>query len=291
MEQAGAEPSAPAFLPDTGKLYSAMKSRFQTAVVLLVAGLAVWVAGVDARAQPVPAAIVLNGITTILGDHRACFKVIFTGDLREDDFMLAEGEGRYGIQLLKVDTRLNAVTINNQGLTQIMPICKTPVLLAQAPSEAGGVAPAKFGARNHSGTAYSGGLQTSSDEVQPGSDGPFARPGHATGPDGGPPGSSQPGSASNNSDTSGNNASAGNDSGAGFSDASSGIIDNATQGYHWWVKEAQGIEQARKTTAQQVMDGTVPPFPLTPFTPPGTSPQLVGPNRMYFYFDPLASND
>ena len=127
--------------------------------------------------------------------------------------------------------------------------------------------------------------------MQPGSDGPFDRPGYVTGPGGSPPGSSPPGSASNNSDTSGNNASAANDSGTGTSAATSGIIDNATQGYHWWVKEAQRIEQARQATAQQVMDGTAQPFPMTPFTPPGTPAQLVGPNKMYFYYDPLAAND
>ena len=259
-----------------------MNLRFQAAVVLLVA--TVWAAGVGAReTPPVPAAIVLNGITTILGDNRACFRVIFTGGLREEDFMLAEGEARYGIQLLAVDTKLNSVIISHQGMKQTMPICKTPVLLAGAASGAGGNAAVKIGANNLTTSSSAG--QTAGNEVRS-EDGQPARSGFAAGANGGSAGAS-----GNNSDTSGNGASGANDSGSSTITGSASANDNATQDYHWWAKEAQKIEQARQTTAQQVMDGTLPPFPLTPFTPPGTPAQLVGPNKIYFYFDPLAAND
>ena len=268
-----------------------MNSRFRVAVGLLVAGLAAWVASIEAQAAPpVPAAIVLNGITTILGDNRACFRVIFTGGLREEDIMLAEGQARYGIQLLAVDTRSNTVTISNQGLKRTMPICKTPTLQARAASRAGDIAAAKASGRNNPGSADSGAASTSGNAMQPGDENQFARAGNAAGSGGGEAGSSQPGSASSsNNNSPGNNPDGANASSA--SAAADSTSDNAAQEYHWWVKEAQGIEQARQATAQQVMDGTVQPFPLTPFTPSGTPAQLVGTNKVYFYYDPLAAND
>jgi hypothetical protein len=269
-----------------------MNSLFRAAAGLLAAGLNVWVASAEAQAtQPVPAAIVLNGITTMLGDNRACFRVIFTGGLREEGFMLAEGQARYGIQLLAVDTKLNAVIISNQGLRRTVPICKTPTLLAGAASGVGVVATAKVGARNDSATTSSGTVQASGSEMQPGDGGQLARPGYAAATGGGQPGSSQPDSASNHNDASGKNTSGAIDPGSSAITGSASVDDNATQDYHWWAKEAQKIELAREATAQQVMDGTVQPFPLTPLTPPATPAQLVGTNKVYFYFDPLAAND
>ncbi len=268
-----------------------MNLRFQAAVVLLVTGLFARVANVEAQAtQPVPAAIVLNGITTILGDNRACFRVIFTGGLREEDFMLAEGQARYGIQLLAVDTKLNTVIISSQGLKRTVPICKTPTLLARVGARGGDGGAIKADANNFA-TTSSGVAQTPGNEMRSG-DGQIAGSGFAAGANGGSPGSSQPGaSPSNNNDTSGNGASGANGSGSSAITGSASASDNATQDYHWWAKEAQKIELARQATAQQVLDGTVQPFPMTPFTPPGTPAQLVGPSKMYFYYDPLAASD
>jgi hypothetical protein len=269
-----------------------MNSLFRSALGRLAAGLVVWVASVEAQAtQPVPAAIVLNGITTILGDNRACFRVIFTGGLREEDLMLAEGQSRYGIQLLAVDTKLNTVIISNQGLSRTVPICKTPTLLAGAVSGTGDISAAKAGVRNGSGTTSSSAGQASGSEIQPGDDGQTARPGSASSLSGSSPGNPQPGSSSNNHDASGNNTSGAIDPGSSAVTGSASANDNAILDYHWWAKEAQKIELAREATAQQVMDGTVQPFPLTPLTPPATPAQLVGTNKVYFYFDPLAAND
>jgi hypothetical protein len=260
-----------------------MNIRFRPAIGLLVVGLVAGVAGVEARAaQPVPAAIVLNGITTILGDNRACFRVIFTAGLREEDIMLAEGEARYGIQLLAVDTQSNTVVISNQGLKRTVPICKTPTLLARGTSGAGNIAAARAGVRNNSGTASSGAAQISGNEATPGDNGQSAGPGNAAGVNEGPPATSQ----SDSSPSSANEASS-----AEAAAGSASTSDNAAPDYHWWEKEAQRIELARQATAQQVMDGTVQPFPLTPFTPSGTPAQLVGTNKAFFYFNPLAAND
>src|SRR5487761_2481904 len=88
----------------------------------------------------------LNGVTTILGDKPACFKVTFADGTPPASFLLAEGQSRYGIQLVAVDVQSNAVTIHNAGLAQVIAICKTPELPVGRPN------PAAFG-ENFAGSA------------------------------------------------------------------------------------------------------------------------------------------
>src|SRR5487761_2761903 len=95
---------------------------------------------------PARPAVVLNGITTILGDKLACFKVTFADGTPPASFLLAEGQSRYGIQLVAVDVQSNAVTIHNAGLAQVIAICKTPELPVGRPN------PAAFG-ENFAGSA------------------------------------------------------------------------------------------------------------------------------------------
>jgi len=251
---------------------------------------------VSAMAQepkPVPAAIVLDGITSLLGDNRACFKVLFTGGLREADFMMAEGQTRYGIRLLAVNTSSNTVTISNQGLTRVIPICKTPTLLAGATAGGDDSASANQGG-NHVGTASAGKAPAPGNLTRPGSDGSLTQTGYAQGP-GRASGNDLPNNPTGDANGS-RNASGGSD-GNGTADVNSGTIgstgtgDNPVQEYHWWTKEAEKVEAAREATAQQVMDGSLQPYPLTPLTPPGTPASLVGTNSVFFYFDPLAAND
>jgi hypothetical protein len=256
-----------------------MHLRSLTVAGLLAAGLAAGtVVAIAQGTGPVPAGIVLDGVTTILGDHRACFKVTFTAGAAEVGFMLAEGQARYGIKLLAVDARLNAVTISNQGLTQIIPICKTPTLLATATAD--GNASIRLGGRDNPGTVFTGNVEAQGNETQPAVNGQFP-PGYAIGP-----GGLQNGSASgNNNDFSGNTDNSTDNSSNGSS-AGAGDNTSHTQLYQWWVKEAEKIERARIETASRVMAGEWPPYPLTPLTPPNTLPQLIGPGSLYMNHGP-----
>jgi hypothetical protein len=259
-----------------------MHLRSLTVAGLLAAGLAAGaVVAIAKETGPVPSGIVLNGITTILGDSRACFKVTFTDGSPGTDFMLAEGQAKYGIKLLAVDAQLNAVTIRNQDLTQIIPICKTPTVLATA--TAGVNASVRLGGHDNTGTVFTGKVQAGGNETQPAANGQFPQ-GYAVGAGGFQSGGLQNGASGNNNDSSGNAISADNSSDG----SSTGAGDNATQGhlYQWWVKEAEKIERARIETASRVMAGEWPPYPLTPLTPANTPPQLIGADSLYMNHGP-----
>lgn len=255
-----------------------MPLRSLTVAGLLASGLAAGtIVAIAQGTGPVPARIVLDGVTTILGDNRACFKVTFTAGAPEVGFMLAEGQARYGIKLLAVDARLNAVTIRNQGLTQIIPICKTPTLPATA--TAGANASVRLGGHDNPGTVFTGNVETQGNETQPAANGQFSQ-GHVIGA-----GGLQNGSSGNNNDSSGNTDNSGDGSSNGSS-ADAGDNTTHTQLYQWWVKEAEKIERARIETASRVMAGEWPPYPLTPLTPPHTPPQLIGANSLYMDHGP-----
>ena len=263
-----------------------MHLRSLIAVGLLTAGLAAGaVVAIAQETGPVPSGIVLDGVTTILGDNRACFKVTFTDGVPEADFMLTEGQAQYGIQLLAVDAQLNAVTIRNQGVTQIIPICKTPTVLATA--TAGVNASVRLGCHDNPGTVFTGNVQSGGNETQPAANGQFPQ-GYAMGAGGFQSGGLQNGASGNNNDSSGNAdnnvASADNPSNG----SSTGAGDNTTPShlYQWWVKEAEKIERARIETASRVMAGEWPPYPLTPLTPPNTPAQLIGADSLYMDHGP-----
>jgi len=258
---------------------------------MLAAGLVAPALAVLAQeaARPFPSGILLNGITSIPGGQQALFKVTFAGGIPDANFRLAQGQARYGIQLLAVDRRLNAVTICSRGETRSLSICSAPTLLALTPPAAAGAGTAGWRAGNYSNssTATTDDRSAAGKASQPAAAGAFTPAVYAGLPPGGPP-NNLPGGNGNGLDNPGNGAASSNVSAA---DGSAGILDQATAGYHWWIKEAQKVEQARLATAQQVSSGAMAPFPLTPLTPPGTAPQLIGPGTEFFYFDPLAAND
>src|SRR5882724_3443258 len=87
---------------------------------------------VDQDAKTPPPEITLNGITTIFGDKRALFKVRTQSPVNEKSCMLSEGQRDGDIELLSVDVKKNSITVNNQGVIQTIPICRTPVVLFMA---------------------------------------------------------------------------------------------------------------------------------------------------------------
>lgn len=219
----------------------------------------------SARAQAVVAnrsAIVLNGITTILGDRLALFKVTLAEGARPVSFMLAEGQSRYGLQLVAVDVRSGAATIHVADQTRVVSICGTPELpvippdtgaFANSISGSAGTYDA-FGRLIKSAAASGGGASAGGSDVYPGA-----------------------------------NASAGKYPGDG-ADSNSAANASGPSGspspanrhvYQWWVKEAQKIENARQETAQRVLAGEWEPYPLTPLTPAGTPAGLIGPKSLF----------
>jgi hypothetical protein len=233
------------------------------------------------EAQAVPAGIVLDGVTTILGDNRACFKVTFEDGRPEADFMLAEGQARYGIRLLAVDARSGTVTINEQRMyTRNISICKTPVLLAVTTSTTGVTAAARPGGNAHSGAVATDSVRSAGDET-PAANGQFIPAAFAVGTGSSPSTGSENGTSGNSDNTTAkaNNSDASSSAGAG---------DNTTQShlYQWWIKEAEKIERARVETAQRVTAGEWPPYPLTPLTPPGTPAQLIGAGSLFMDHGP-----
>ena len=229
-----------------------------------------------------PPIIVLKGLVSILGNKRALLKAL--GVNGERSYLLSEGEQRDGIRLLSVDIKAGVVTVNNQDAVQTIAICPTPTLLAAAAS--GGAAPVRL-ARDNPTALPLAGFPSAGIETPASAGGQMSQSGIVPGAGGARSDGSQSGGSQ--SGGSGNGDAAANDSAGG---SGNNITDYATQGYHWWVKEAQNIEQARIATAAQVMNGSVPPYPLTPFTPPDTPARLIGPNKAYFFYDPMApSND
>jgi hypothetical protein len=210
----------------------------------------------------------------IPGSNWAFFRVTFSGDTSEADFMLAEGQSRYGIELLAVNTPSGTVTIRKQGLTQTLFICQPPVLLATTDSATTSTLLPK------DANSVAGGMaSTPGGETHPADAPRFAHPVHAAGWGNNP----RNGTAD---DSANNPVSADDASASSTSSAGTGSQTTQEQVYQWWTKEAQKIEQARLETAQRVLAGEWPPYPLTPLTPPGTPPTLIGPDSLFMEHGP-----
>jgi hypothetical protein len=250
-----------------------MNPRSPMVIGLLAAGLIVQTAGTFAQeAQSVPSEIVLNGIMTTSDARRAFFRAAFTPGAPKADFMLAEGETHYGIQLLAVDARLNAVKIRNHGLVQTIPICQTPEIVWSA-VKAGAVGVP--GRTTASGRQNNNRLVQAVDSPEEANANPLAP---LAGMAAGFPGGINNGSSNNEGS---NNDGASSTADAGSDNSNSSASESQDHRYQWWVQEAQKIEQARIENAQRVLAGEWPPYPLTPLTPANTSPQLIGPSGVF----------
>jgi hypothetical protein len=62
----------------------------------------------------------------------------------------------------------------------------------------------------------------------------------------------------------------------GTANSSAASADQNSFAGQLWYQESLNIEQARATTAEDVLAGNTTPFPRTPLTPAGTPDQLVG---------------
>jgi hypothetical protein len=207
-----------------------------------------------------PPQIILNGLTSIFDDRRALFKVQPPGGSDGTaSYYLAEGRRAGGIELLSVDMTTGKIKVNNHGIVQTVSMCQPPDLSIS-------VAAGGNGGNNSVGSknlemSSSGGMQMPPDLEAAGA-------GQNSGteyPEGNVNG--LPPAAPSNDTVPGNDP---------------GNANPVAKGGGYSLAAAREFEQLRLQTAAAVYDGTAEPIPLTPLTPPGTPPALIGPDRAWF---------
>lgn len=228
-----------------------------------------------------PSEMEMNGIVTVPGDKRVFIKTQDAAG-REINYMLVEGQSRGGIKLLSVDMNNNVAVFDNHGTSQILKICPTPELTAiSATSQIQRMA------SSFSQPLAATDKTLAATDKTPSQASTAANPSNATGErlnSGYAPvavigGNSSTASGSAPPDTT-TGANPANETAAETPSASaSSSPGNNTS---WWYTGSQDIEQARLETADAVRQGVLPPYPLTPLTPPGTPPELIGPGQAYF---------
>jgi hypothetical protein len=199
-----------------------------------------------------PATVMLNGITTVLGDSRVFLQVSFSNSSPES-ISLVEGQTFQGIKLLAVDFLSTCIRIDNCGQIQTIKICDTPNLTTAVGNNSS--------------------INANAADIQSGSEGgDSAAPGSSVTPVVQSETGLTPEKMPDNSNTS--NTSSGNTTAAN------------SHVYYWWLQDAKDIEQTRIATAQSVLAGEMAPQPLTPLTPPLTPAGLIGPDSVYMEHGP-----
>jgi hypothetical protein len=207
--------------------------------------------------------------------------------------MLVEGQSRGGVKLLSVDTKNAVAKFDNHGTLQVVRICSTPELtvVAALKNQAGAPSPAHPAAAMAKAPGQAPTAGSSS-----------------AGAEGFNPGFLPIAVSSRNSSTASGGGATGATAGTAVTDTTTvgttvtGIetANGSTAGTPatsdplswakstWWYTGSQDVEQARAETADAVHSGALPPYPLTPLTPPGTPPELIGPGQAFFnHFVPL----
>lgn len=229
----------------------------------------------DVSAAVPPPDIALNGIMSVFGRRYALFKLPAN---KGKSYLLGEGQGDGEIQLLSVDERAGKIKISNHGIVQTISLAKPPATTGQpaaggAPNAAPNAAPLVV-AGNNPRQSPAEGIAPAAFENNPMPVAmPVAMTGLYAGAGGGNSGNSQGGSSGGTPSSSG-------DSGSQSSGGSSSAP--RPEPVPWWVTGSKNLEAARIATANLVSSGQAEPWPLTPFTPPGTPANLIGPERLYF---------
>lgn len=258
-----------------------MNLRSQLVLVMLLA--ATWPAGtVMVAAQESglnPLRIELNGVVAGADGRAAIFKAAADSGMAPVNFMLAEGQEKFGIELLSVEAGLNRVVIRNRGREETLVICGTPRLLALTSTNGTVV---NWAIPAAAASAAVSGVPSPVNSGGPAHGGDASVHGRAT----------IAGEKAGEEKTSDLNHAAGGASevtvtpGNGTDSPDSPSVAQGPQLYQWWVKEAEKIERARVETAARVMSGEWQPYPLTPLTPVGTPPQLIGTDSAFMDHGP-----
>jgi hypothetical protein len=225
----------------------------------------------------------LNGISSFSAMKCAFFIIIPVGQQREMNFMLAEGESRFGITLLSVNVAANSVEIDNRGTKQTLHICSTPDVSLTAVRWMNSQPAEHIGGYGNGGEEAGAG-NTGANGRTDGSDGNLNPGGIAGG------NRANGASGGNNNTGNGNNATVGNaeDDSADAAPHQSADLngsDPATalkdQAGEYWYRTSASIEESRKADAQLILSGEEDPLPLTPLTPAGTSAGLIGSDALF----------
>ncbi len=215
-----------------------------------------------------PPEIVLNGIMVVFGHKYALFK---SPADKGKNYLLGEGQSDGQIKLLSVDDRAGVIKINNHGIVQTIALAKPPAP-SSTPTAAPGAAPMSAAGNNPRLVSAAGNpLPTTENSPVPAA-APVVPAEYAIAGVGNS-GNSQSGSSGSNPSSAGVSGS----QSSGGSSSTSGAAPEP-----WWAVASRNVEAARIATASLVSSGQAEPFPLTPFTPPGTPANLIGGGQLYF---------
>lgn len=207
----------------------------------------------SADAATPPPKITLNGITDILGQMQALFKVAGTAKpgkpAGDDSYILSEGQRQDDIEVVKIDEKAGVVTFNNHGESQQLTlVAATPSSAPAAGTNPGnpvtGFRPAPAvssgGANNFNGrggTSYGGGIGGNNRQ-----------------------GGNGAGMGGNNSGGKGNGLNFGNNTPRNtfLQQPQTGLTEE---------ESTVAIEVGRELNKQQIVNGDAPPPPPTDLTP------------------------
>jgi hypothetical protein len=193
----------------------------------------------NATSADPPVKITPNGIMSIFGQLQVLFKVGGKPS-GQDAYTLSEGERQDDIEVTKIDEKAGIVTFNNHGIVQALPLVPATASSTPAPASALGNPGAPVG--------------------NPGASGFGTRFGNR--------GGNSPGR--NRGGGNGGNNNPGTDDGALRNvPTRSNTFNAASQIPDGMTPEVQtiAIEANRELTKQQVINGDMPPLPITEMTP------------------------
>ncbi|HEX4349399.1 MAG TPA: hypothetical protein VH251_03390 [Verrucomicrobiae bacterium] len=201
--------------------------------------------------QP-PVKITLNGIMNVFGQVQAFYKAAGKTPGKEDAYMLAAGQGQDDIEVVKIDEKNGAVTFNNHGVQQVIPLAAAPA----------GSAPTAVGA-NPGATGIPGIPRVVPGRNNFGSSGFNNTFGGRSAAGGGIPNGSSP-----------------NNDGAYSVPTRSSSFIQQPQTSLTPEEQTVAIEVNREATKQKVLQGDLPPLPPTEITPddatgPGGGPLVT----------------
>ena len=202
-----------------------------------------------------PPKITLNGITDILGQMQALYKVAGTTKhgkpAGDDSYILSEGQSQDDIEVVKIDEKAGIVTFNNHGETQQLTLVaanpsSAPAIGSIPGNPATGFRPApvsSVGGNNFNGSGGTGYGRGFGGNNRQGSNGA--------------------GIGGNNSSGMGNGLNFGNNG------PRNTLLQQTPNNMS--VEESDTlIEVNRELTKQQVLEGSLPPLPPTDATPAGS---------------------
>ena len=219
------------------------------------------------NAMDLPPDVVLNGIMVVFDRKYALFKLPAN---KGKSYLLGEGQSDGEIELLSVDDRAGVIKIKNHGVVQTVALAKPPAP-SGTPAAASAAAPIAAAANNPQSVSAEGIPQSAMENTPATSAAPVAPVGYAV---------AFAGSSGNSQSSSSGSTPSDGSSGSQSSGGSSSTTKAASE--QWWVVASKNLEAARAATAGLVDSGQAEPFPLTPFTPPGTPGNLIGPGQLYF---------